>query len=93
MWQLGQPTLCPTAAARFNVCMKSATRQFWHDFLSWPKRKKQRLQFTIRFLLWLMVGVAICASSPYWESVPEVPAAAVFLWALVGTVMGVANRM
>jgi hypothetical protein len=74
--------------------MKPSTREFWREFLQWPKRKHTGFQFTVRLPLWVMTGAAIAASTPYWiGSAPDLLAAALFLWALIGLAMAITNRL
>ena len=71
--------------ARSNGGMKPSTRDFWRELLSWPKRK--RIQFTVRLPLWIMIGVAICGSLPYWGSMSGALVLAFLTWAFVGVGM------
>ena len=74
--------------------MQPGTRDFRHDSLGLPKRQRPRFRFTVTLLLWLTGMVAIASSSPHWLNwLPEVPAAAIFVWMLVGLVLGFTSRL
>lgn len=46
-------------------------------------REKEELRFTVRFLFWLLAGVAIVGAIPSWSSVPA-SAVAIALWGALG---------
>lgn len=71
--------------------MKPSTRDFWYGFPS--RTNGKRFQFTVRLPLWMMVGVVICGSLPYWEWMSGALVLALLAWAIVGVGLGLVKRV